>query len=111
MSQRHQLACTAEMPSALQFYEEAWAGKLELMDELMAEDHAQRDMVWQVQSLLHQPSSALFLVATLCRSSYKIASFRVWSPPYVWSATGYHLFMPGSHILRHLWLLVLPAAL
>ena len=30
-----------------QFYEEAWAGKLELMDELIAEEHAQRDMVWQ----------------------------------------------------------------
>ena len=31
-----------------QFYEEAWAGKLELMDELIAEEHAQCDMVWQV---------------------------------------------------------------
>ena len=30
-----------------QFYEKAWAGKLELMDELIAEEHAQRDMVWQ----------------------------------------------------------------
>lgn len=32
---------------ALQFYEVAWAGKLELMDELIAEEHAQRDMIWQ----------------------------------------------------------------
>ena len=31
----------------VQFYEEVWAGKLELMDELIAEEHAQRDMVWQ----------------------------------------------------------------
>ena len=32
----------------MQFYEEAWAGKLELVPGLMAESHSQRDMVWQV---------------------------------------------------------------
>jgi len=63
------------MPSALQFYEEAWAGKLELMDVLIAEDHAQRDMVWQVQFLLHDPSSALFpwLLCATVATRYSIS--------------------------------------
>ncbi len=36
----------------MQFYEEAWAGNLELMPGLMAEGHIQRDMVWQVRRFL-----------------------------------------------------------
>ena len=31
-----------------QFYEEAWAGNLDLLANLLAEQHTQRDMVWQV---------------------------------------------------------------
>lgn len=31
-----------------QFYEEAWAGNLDLLPDLLAEQHTQRDIVWQV---------------------------------------------------------------
>ena len=41
----------------LQFYQEAWAGNLGLMDELIAEEHAQRDMVWQVRNAYGMPAA------------------------------------------------------
>ncbi|BDA47973.1 hypothetical protein COCOBI_11-2300 [Coccomyxa sp. Obi] len=35
------------LSKAVQFYEEAWGGDMQLLESLVAEDHIQRDMVWQ----------------------------------------------------------------
>lgn len=35
----------------LQFYEVAWGGDRGLLERLVAEDHIQRDLVWQVHDV------------------------------------------------------------
>ncbi|CAL5228911.1 g12132 [Coccomyxa viridis] len=52
LSALHAINRDEMLSKAKQFYEEAWAGKLGLMDELIAEEHAQRDMVWQEEPRL-----------------------------------------------------------
>ena len=39
----------------MQFYEKAWAGELGLMDQIVAKEHAQRDMVWQARLISISP--------------------------------------------------------